>query len=324
MKNLAYLILGDNPEHLRQHTVQSRRKIQVLAWSIVVSTFLWFIIGFFTARNLMSQGCLISTLTGCVTGFLVFIMDRSIALSSRSIPLFIYRSLLGLVIAVLGSVLLDSILLSEDIDYYMTKKGQALADSAYSKAIKNATPEVDRQKQQVQEKYALYVARQNNYEKEVDGTGGSQSRGKSIIANEKEKLMNSAQSDFIQSQKDLVHLQVEVVERAEKLRSESLENTGKKTLLYRIQCLEEFISSNQEAKRVYWMLFAFNFLLEIGVIFFKMFGRKTSYELEVERAEEIRNKRSEQILKAQTAHFESQARVGFHGSGAHRAVWGER
>lgn len=321
MLNFACNILGDNPAQLRQHTVQSRRKVLVVACLILLSTFLWFMIGYFTASKLLNQSPFVSLISGAVTGSIIFIIERSIALSQGSRVLIAYRFVMGFLVALIGSVLLDSLFFQDDIDFYMTKKGAAMSDSAYAQTLAGLEPEIMAQKATSEEKYNLYVDRQDRYEKEVDGTGGSKVRGRSVIALQKERLMQEAEQEYKRSLAKLQDLEKEAEMKAKAAKSESLSNLGKKTLLYRIQCLHEFVTSSIYASIFYWALFLMNLLLELGVIMFKSSGNKTSYELEIERAEEIRNLRSAQILKTRAAHYAAQQQVGYHGEEAHRAVW---
>ena len=55
MKKIAYLITGDDSAHLQKHTPYSRKKIQVLGWTLLLPAFLWFMTGTLLAQNLLDM-----------------------------------------------------------------------------------------------------------------------------------------------------------------------------------------------------------------------------------------------------------------------------
>lgn len=320
MKDLSYRILGDNPENLKNHTPQSRKKIQALATAVIIPTILWFVTGYLAATTMLklapSQGLLI----GSVCATIVFLMDRTIAIINGGRALITVRILIGSAIAFIGSVMIDSAFLSEDIDYYMNQKlAQKSSEARYVAESKNALL-LNNQKKLVHERYQDFQAATSNYNSELDGTGGSKKYGKGDVAEAKNTILADARKEYLAQMQVLNKMEAENTAEKKGAEDDVLRNNGKNTIITRINAMHEYVFSNPSAKSFYIVLTVLCFLLEMSVVIIKLFSKKSSYELEQERIEEIRNIKSEQILRSVAERSEIDKRLGHYGRAAMRAV----
>lgn len=320
MKNIAYWILGDSPENLKNHTPQSRKKIQALAMAIIIPTIMWFITGYLAATTMLKLSHNMGLLVGFVCALIIFLIDRMIAISSGGWKIFVMRILLGSAIAFIGSIMIDSAFLSEDIDYYMNQKlGQKSAEVLKDIEL-NSVCNMNEQKNVVQQRYADLQLASVNYESELDGTGGTKKYGKGEVAEAKSKILADARTEYLAQLMALKKMETEKTNEQKVAHDEVLRNHGRNSIITRINAMHEYIFSNPIATRFYYVLTALCFLLEMSVVIIKLFSKKSSYELEQERIEEIRNIKSEQILRSVAERSAIDKRLGHYGRAAMRAV----
>lgn len=320
MKNIAYWILGDSPENLKNHTPQSRKKIQSLATAIIIPTILWFVTGYLAAITMLKLGPARGLLIASVCATIVFLMDRTIAIINGGWALVTVRILIGSAIAFIGSVMIDSAFLSEDIDYYMNQKlTQKSNEAEHVVESKNAFLLND-QKKLVQKRYEDFQSASFNYKSELDGTGGTRKYGKGDVAEAKNTILKDARTEYLVQMQVLNKMEAENTTEKRGAQDDVLRNHGRNSIITRINALHEYVFSNPIATIFYLVLTALCFLLEMSVVIIKLFSRKSSYELEQDRIEEIRNIKSEQILRCVAERSEIDKRLGHYGRAAIAAV----
>lgn len=95
----------------------SRKRVIKYTSSLLIICLLWGFIGFiFTARYLKGEwySCIIAS---CIMVFLAIQIERQIILSSqKNIVLIVFRSLIAITMALIGTVIIDQMLFKEDID----------------------------------------------------------------------------------------------------------------------------------------------------------------------------------------------------------------
>ncbi len=320
MKDLSYRILGDNPENLKNHTPQSRKKIQALATAVIIPTVLWFITGFLTATTMLKLSVATGVLIGSVCAFIIFSLDRSIAIINGGIVLIIFRIVIGGAIAFIGSIMIDSAFLSDDIDYYMDQRSAQKVTNAIHAIESKDSLAFNEQNQLIAQRYNDLKAATCNYNAEMDGTGGTKRYGKGEVAIAKNKLMFDANSEYLSQLKKLDQMKVDQADEKKAAHKQVMNNNGKSSIITRINALHEYVFSNHSAKVIYLAFTLVCFLLEMSVVIIKLFVKKSSYELEQQRIEEIRNIKSEQILRNVAERSAIDKRLGHYGRAAMRAV----
>ncbi|MEP3387826.1 MAG: DUF4407 domain-containing protein [Reichenbachiella sp.] len=113
-------LLGEDYEMLEGETPWSKKKILLMGSLLFVPVILWFFQGYLLTTNILKQGAWLGLLVGTIGAAIIFIIERSIIMmrtSNRAVTWFRYG--LGLVIALIGSIILDEIIFSSDIDNHM-------------------------------------------------------------------------------------------------------------------------------------------------------------------------------------------------------------
>lgn len=321
MKKIAYLITGDDSAHLQKHTPYSRKKIQVLGWTLLLPAFLWFMTGTLLAHDLIGLGWPPSILIGFIMGGVVFVMDRSIVMVEGNWQLYFSRFVLAGIISLLGSAMLDTVLFNNDIEYYMQQQLTAKADTAYADALAAAKPEIDEQRTNTNRAYLDWQARETIFQKEADGSGGSGRKGIEKIATAKRLQANVAHQEYLR-----LHRQFSVLDSMSRVTAQQrkdavLQQDGKNTILVKFESLHAYLRVHGLAHILYWLVFGAMLFLEILVLLVKVFSRKSSYEIEVERLEKLRELHTRRILDYHEDDTREQKRLGVKGQAAKALVW---
>lgn len=291
--NLAFLITGDNPEVLKKHTPYSRKKIQMLASLVLLPTLFWFFNGYLITHELMGKSSLISVLSGFVCAFIIFIVDRSIVLSSGGKVICWTRIVLGIAVAFVGALLIDSILFKDDVDRYLLEKYNAQSEQRKTEKESEYVPKILQQEARVKQSFDIWQMRVNDYKAEMDGTGGSKIPGHAKIAASKLELKDESRTEYDQQGNILKELLKEQKENAEQAKVQHLALIGDKSLLHRIENMHEMIFASKDSFITYAMFFIIALVIELMVIIIKLGTKKSSYE----KGEEVAERMFEMKLK---------------------------
>ncbi len=321
MKKIAYLITGDDPAHLQKHTPYSRKKIQVLGWTLLLPAFLWFMTGALLAHSLLDLGWAQSLPIGLIMGGLVFVMDRSIVMVEGKRLLYWFRFLLAAFVSILGSAMLDTVLFNNDIDYYMQQQLTAKADTAYADALAAAKPAIEERRTNTNQAYLDWQARETIFQKEADGSGGSGRKGIDRIATAKRLQADIAHQEYLRLERQFSVLDSTSRVTAQQRKDAILQQDGRNTILVKIESLHAYLQDHVTALIVYFLVLGTLLFLEILVLLVKVLSRKSSYEIEVERLEKLRELHTRRLLDYHEDETREQKRLGVKGQSAKALVW---
>lgn len=134
MLRFCCFITGDDYQMVKHETPASKKKIASLVSAMFIPVAMWIINVVLVVQQVL-QGTLISAiLAGIIAGLLIFFIERNIIMSNGSKAIMTFRVLLGLIIALLGSLAFDEIIFKNDID-------QQLSENK-AESIKNAQQKV--------------------------------------------------------------------------------------------------------------------------------------------------------------------------------------
>ncbi len=85
----------------------SRVKIKKYTSALLIITILWFGVGFTFSSRYLQLGTEGAVLGGVVFAFIIVMVERQIILSSHNKAIYVFRMLLGLVMAIIGSIVID-------------------------------------------------------------------------------------------------------------------------------------------------------------------------------------------------------------------------
>jgi len=285
------LITGDDYQTLKSETIASRKKVAILASLIFIPVIFWFINGFLLVRYVLDGSVQSALLTASIAAVVIFIIERSIVMMIDNTFLMLIRILLGLIIAVLGSICLDEVIFENDIRQQLIKNKESDIQHVVGENMSMNAAQTERLQKIVDEKHKTWKDALAAAGREADGTGGSGIRGVSSIAKLKIEQAKILENDYNLARVSLDEHNEQLENQTQKLRNEIEASFANQALLQNIKALFQVINSD------IWMLVIFCFftglmiLMESMVVLIKLLSRKTNYEKKVLLIEELGDKK---------------------------------
>ncbi|MBN1185869.1 MAG: DUF4407 domain-containing protein, partial [Bacteroidales bacterium] len=121
MKNLwlktGCILTGYNYEIVRNSSEATARTVKKYFSAILIISILWGFIGYSFAQRYLDTGILVSSIIAVVMVFIVIQVERQIILSSgRKWLVPVFRTIIGVVMAIIGSVIIDQVIFKDDIE----------------------------------------------------------------------------------------------------------------------------------------------------------------------------------------------------------------
>src|SRR5579872_6771691 len=195
------LLIGENYSHVKNYQYSSKKKIILMGSSLLIPVLTWVIFTTLIEVNIYNKSLPFSIGVGCFAGIMIFLIERSIILSSPKnngwkIFIGLFRIILGLAIALLSASFIDQILFQKEIDTEVHN----LHEDAIKNKFKQQVSDLE-----IREKQALndWKASEDNVREEANGTGGEKIRGVGAVtklnqkqASNMENLYNVADSQL--------------------------------------------------------------------------------------------------------------------------------
>lgn len=283
MLKVSCIILSEDYNSIQKETQSSKRKISILGGAVLVPVFIWFTIGFLFVKDFFHCSLFTSLVVGFLVSFLIYLIERSVVLSTNSNLLNTFRIALGIVVALLGSICLDEIIFKEDI---RIMKEQLLVDqlqmeSDIVKSLRNKIVALD-----------IVISEKRD-------AAQAESQGKSsgsFGVGEITKLINNQIDDYITERKEVQsELNIELASISSDINAKikNVQNgLSDSSLLYNIQTLYQLVKSDKTVAVIFSIVFLFFFFLEFLVVILKMTLPKSSYDMKIELQEKIIEHRS--------------------------------
>ncbi len=316
MKNLSYWITGDNPEHLKKHLPYSRKKIQMLANAVIIPTFIWLVFGFLISSNLMQKPWIQSVLTGLGCALIIFILDRSIVLAEGNSAIKWFRITLGFAVALVGAMLIDSVIFQSDVDGYLKNKYKTLAEAKIDSVASVYDGNIAQQKIVVDHAKTEWQFRTDQFNCEINGTCGTKRIGYSAASKAKENVMNQSKSEFERQAIILDKLILGKELSMANAKAGELSLLSFSSILERINCLHEVAFSSLGSGLLYFAFFLIALGVELFVICLKLCSRQSAYEKEQEILERIQLRKLEQVEVTS----EYLQKIGYEGRAAQKSI----
>ncbi len=146
MKNIwlkiGCFLSGYNYTLVKNSSENSARTVKKYFSAIVIISILWGFIGYSFTQRYLHAGNTVSSIVAAIMVIVVIQIERQIILSSgRNWLVLVFRTLIGVVMAVIGSVIIDQIIFREDIE-----KGRiSNVQSEVNRILPEKTVELDNQ-----------------------------------------------------------------------------------------------------------------------------------------------------------------------------------
>ncbi|MCB0778988.1 MAG: DUF4407 domain-containing protein [Flavobacteriales bacterium] len=305
------LLTNSRLERLRAHGPASINKVAAMGMALTGVTIFWFVNVFLIGTNVFRSAPWQAALAGFFVAGIVFTVDRIIVLGRGNGPIvIIMRVLFSLIIAILGGVCMDLVILKEEVDLELRvlhdrEVTEALDRVAghHAERLGQARATVVEAAAQVQEAEAMYVEEING------GPAGSGRYGVGEVAREKLELLNRRRLLLEQAQASLTRLEEEarLAELTERAQLERMQ--ARPTLFKRIEALHSYLGKDLMA--VFgWVLLTFGAILfELFPLLIKYGKGRTSYEAEVEAVDRLKQAQVAALLARQEQLLREDARL---------------
>lgn len=290
------LLIGENYQEVKNFQSSSKRKIAMFAGGMMLPVMLWFINGFMASYVILANTLLISVITAFITAFIIFLLERLILLSNGGKIIYSFRFILGLVVAVLGSVCLDEIIFKNDIDNKMLDLKQEYIEKTVNKAIRKNTKQIENQKLLTNQKYIIWQKRLDELNAELKGLPGSSGyRGKGEVARENIKMAMTSEADYHKENNTLNKLEYQQNQYMTIIKEKAKTDFNQNALLTRIKAMFQLISEDIYMAITYSAFTIFLIMIEFIVVILKM-TTQTSIDEELCKIRESMIKRKAEIL----------------------------
>lgn len=298
-------ITGDDYQMVRNETPASKKKIGLLATSLIVPVMLWFINGYMLVNYVLDGTKLAAFATAIIVAFLIFLIERSVIMANGNKFITVFRVTLGLIVALLGSISIDEVIFKDDIDYQVSLNKQEKIKSELAKVNAEFKPQIDDQTREKDKAFNIWQS--SLYDVKQEAKGGQGSSGKSgfgRITKLNLQVAKEQKKEFLEE-----NIKLEVIKRnanTKLIEAEKHINTTYKenSLLIRIKAMFDLILSDRWMLAIYILFTTFLFCLEFLVVILKLNLQKTNYERKVELIDHIGNDRMERISQRDNKHFD--------------------
>lgn len=298
MLRLATLMTGDNYTMLQKETPASRRKVVGLAVAMSIPVLVWFLSTLMLSLDVMKMSIGHSLLAAFCCMTIVFLMEKLIVMSKGGRWLALFRILIGLIMATLGSLTLDEVLFDGDItrsvNHLKVTEGIRAADSARTEFERlNGYGELEHR---IEIATAAYEQAEESVIQEANGTYGTKKRGVGTITQLKDRKAQGRKRTLDDLLAQKAALDTAKSRYCIDARDASMKTFNEHGLLIRIKALSILVKTDS------WMLFTYvlfsclMLFVEFLVVIFKISWPKTNYERRIDMIERIGEKRMEMLM----------------------------
>jgi hypothetical protein len=286
-------LFGYNYEVVKCQSTVSKQKIITLGTLMLIPVSLWTISGFYIGYNLLGASLVSSLIGGVFVGLLILIIDKSfLATPKESVSLWLkgFRIVFAVIATILGSIALDLMFFSGDLEEYRAKLSTAIQRDKTEEYLKNNNKQIAELTNSISQQKEIVEASKIDWKKEVDGSSGSGNVGIGKIALLKERIFRSDSTK-------LAHLEANLISTKENINKDAI-SYGQKmatknsnALLSKITDLHDFILSSGLSTFFYGLFFFAVFSLEIFFLITKSSTADSLFEKMLYAEEKVGERR---------------------------------
>lgn len=303
MLKLSTFITGDEYQIAKQADPISKRKITIVASLLLVPTFMWLVNGYLITKMVLDHSWTVALVVAIGCGFIIFILERAI-IHVKGPWISSFRILLGLLIAVIGSIGWDEVIFEKDIDNHMIKYKAELAKERIDNKLSDHALSLQLQKEAVDKAYIDWQTSLNIALSEADGTGGSGIRGISNITNLKIEAAHQKKEIYNTLEQKYELLQTEAQKTKKLAESEFNSTFNDHSLLTRIKVLFDMVFNDWYMLIPYLLITSLLVVLEFIVIIYKLSSDKTAYECRLDAIQNVTIKRIQEMTSHLKQNFD--------------------
>lgn len=305
---LGCFLIGYNYSLLMSCSEASKKAVRKYASALLVIMILWSLVGFLFSKEYLQIGNIESAVTGFVLLIIIVQIERQIILGNKNKLGTFFRVILGIVMAILGSVVVDQIIFKEDI--------QKQKKISVSKEVNRILPEKIKEiNLLISDTDSLFLAKENERDLLIEevtkapyiklpSSKSERIPGKVIrngvekdtvrykrtystvsIPNPKSKLIPDLENQISELREQKVNLFNRIIDIRNKTEKEILQTKG---FLDELETMFSILVSSRVSLAM-WLLWIFFFLIiELFVLIAKLTDSKNDYEVIVKHQMDIK------------------------------------
>lgn len=290
-------LTGQNYSVVKSYQPSSKRKVSLYANCLLIPTILWFINGFLLVNKVLEGSLSSAFVTAFVASFLIFLIERSILLTSGGKAILRFRLTLGIFVSILGSICLDEVVFKHDIDNQVSLIKQTEIENSNDKVDLDFQNRISEQKNIVRKKGEMWSQSLDDAKGEADGTKGSHQKLFGKIALLKLNVAAQQEIDYKNENNKLTELQKNLETEKQKSKIKAEKNFNESALLIRIRALFELIFHDPFMLAVYLIFTAFLFSLEFLVVIIKRYSPNSIDEDIEKKKDDLIKKKQETLIQ---------------------------
>jgi len=292
------LLFGYNYEVVKVQTTVSKQKIITMGTLVLIPVFLWFISGYFLASNLYGIPVWKAILIGTVMAIIILVIDRAFIVLSKDNggkEIRNFRLLIAILSTILGSLALDLMVFSGDLEEYRAKKMADLREEKKKEFIGENNSELSRYFNEREQARENLEKADNELIAEIDGSRGTKKYGEGPAAKEKRRKLKSAHQTFLKLDSLYLSELQNLDAKADSIAKVSiLKENG--AVLSKVKDLHYFAFSDWISAFYYMVICALFFCLEFFPFKYKAKTAETLFEKMLYAEEKIGERRLQALM----------------------------
>lgn len=257
-------LFGYNYEVVKAQTTVSKQKITTMGTLVLIPVSLWFISGFYLASNLYEVPTWKAMLIGVLMASAILIIDRAFIVLSKENggkEIKNFRLFIAIISTILGSLALDLIVFSGDLDEYRAKKRTELRGEKKREFVEENNAELNRYINEREQAREYAKVAEKDLSDEIDGSNGTRKYGEGPAAKEKRRKLKSAEETYKNLDAKYLEERRRLEAVADSIATASIINENG-AVLSKVKDLHYFAFSDWISSFYYLVICAFFFCLE--------------------------------------------------------------
>lgn len=291
-------LFGYNYEVVKGQSTVSKQKIITLGTLMLIPVSLWTISGFYIGYNLLGASLVSSIIGGLFVGLLILIIDKSfLATPKESVSQWLkgFRIVFAVIATILGSIALDLMFFSGDLEEYRTKLSAEIRKEKSAEYLNNNSHLVTNLNEDKIKQAAIVNNSQIEWFYELNGSGGSGKAGNGDIASLKKGVYDAELKKLNQMEASLTSLKESLNQKAIEY-GETMATKKSNALLSKITDLHDFILSSGLSTFFYSLFFLAVFSLEIFFLITKSSTADSLFEKMLYAEEKVGERRLQTMM----------------------------
>ena len=255
-------VIGESPERATRFHISTIRRTEAFAIAIHIPVLVWAVTGYLIANGVFGLSASTSAVIAFGCASLVYLVERLVLATPKSLMMTVARLVIGFVIALLGASAVDLVIFEREIEKQLIVSKRLEIESEHQNRV-IAQAELTEQRrldwQRAQEKASC----------EANGTCGSRIRSTGPVYRELARHADFLQAEYVAAGAQLTLLR-STKDRALEAFDAAPPSSKDAGLLTRVKALHDYTTSNSIAFAAWAVFFLLVLFFELMVVFCKV------------------------------------------------------